>query len=151
MEIKILPHTERFIMTFNELKANKKLPSNKVLAEKIGLPGGNSLTEIKGRRQNIGLDSLQKFCDIYGPDNNFTMSTFIGTSSKDSDEKKKGQEKEDGSWERAAIKALTWKLADALSEISNLKGDPRPVTEYLTEIDKSTTLILADQRASRKK
>lgn len=57
--------------------------------------------------------------------------------------------RDESNWERAAIKSLTWKLADALSQISELKSKPRPIEEFVEEIDKSTTLILNDLRASK--
>jgi len=53
-------------------------------------------------------------------------------------------------WERAAIKALSWGLANALSEISDLKGRPRPAADYLEDLDKNTNSILSDLRKSNK-
>lgn len=54
-------------------------------------------------------------------------------------------------WERAAIKALSWGLASAFAEISELRGKPRPAEDYLEEIDKNTSLILTDLRRSGRK
>ncbi|MFX1704559.1 hypothetical protein PV783_11430 [Chitinophaga sp. CC14] len=134
---KILPHTERFILIFNKLKNEKKLPSNEILAQKIGLNSGNSITEIKNRRQNIGMDVLQKFCDLYGKDNGFTMDAFTGNSPFSPDDHL--------NWERAVIKVLTHELAKVQSKLYN-----RPVEDCLEEIDKNTTLTLADLRRSDK-
>ena len=53
-------------------------------------------------------------------------------------------------WERAAIKALSWGLANALSEISALKGKPRDPSDFLEEIERSTNMILNDLRKSGK-
>jgi len=66
--VHILPHTERFIEAFNHLKSLNKLPSNLVIARKIGMKSANSLTEIRRGRQNIQIQHLQKFCEIYGID-----------------------------------------------------------------------------------
>jgi SOS-response transcriptional repressor LexA len=76
--VKILPHTTRFIEVFNKLKADKKLPSNAELAEAMGMKSGNTLTEIKARRQNISLEQLQKFCDLMDLD----FAYYSGTSQK---------------------------------------------------------------------
>ena len=152
MEIEILPHTERFLLIFNKLKAERKLPSNSVLAKEIGMNSGNTLTEIKGRRQNIALAQLKKFCDLFGDSNGFSFESIIGESANEKSVEKSNPVKEgDSDWNSAAIKALTWKLADALSEISELKGDPRPAGEYLQELDRSTTRILAHQYILKKK
>lgn len=66
--IHILPHTERFIDVFEQLKRMGKLPSNTVIAMDIGMKSANTLTEIRKRRQNIKIQHLQKFCDLYNID-----------------------------------------------------------------------------------
>lgn len=139
---KILPHTERFIVAFNKLRAEKKLPTNAILATQIGLKGGNSITEISGRRQNIGLGNLQKFAEIYGPDNGFTFEELAGTSPFPKDGKE---------WERARMAALEEEIAGLKTMVYSLLGKDRSLEECLDDIDDATTKILARRRRSERK
>ncbi|RFM32588.1 hypothetical protein [Chitinophaga silvisoli] len=69
--------TIRFIDLYKILKKNRKLPTNKVLADQLDYGTGNSITEITKGRQNIKIEALQKFCKIYGPENGFSIEYFI--------------------------------------------------------------------------
>ncbi len=63
--IHILPHTERFIEVFEQLKDAGRLPTNAAIARNIGMKSSNTLTEIRKRRQNIKIEHLQNFCSQY--------------------------------------------------------------------------------------
>src|ERR1044072_2289458 len=139
---KILPHTERFVLTFNKLKNEKKLPSNAILANQLGIGTGNTFTEIRNGRQNISLDALQKFCDIYGPTNGFTFEELAGRSPLPKDDERE--------WERARIAAIEEQIAILKSMFYDLKGTPRSVAECLDDIETSTKVILARRRQSGK-
>lgn len=139
---KILPHTERFVVVFNKLKAEKKLPSNAKLAPQIGLSSGNSITEIIGMRQNIGLDNLQKFCEVYGPDNGFTFEELAGKSPFPKDDKE---------WERARMAAMEEEIAGLKIMVYGLLGKTRTLEECLDDIDDATTKILTRRRRSERK
>lgn len=77
---KILPHTKRFLLIFNSLKQEKKLPSNEVLAHEIGLNSGNSITEITKGRQNIGIDNIELFCKKYNADYEYMIGEDLSES-----------------------------------------------------------------------
>lgn len=85
-EVKIEQRTDRFIAAYNALKADV-LPSNYNLALTIGLNSANSITEITKRRQNIGIENIQKFCDFF--DLNFDYFTGKSDVLKLADLKKK--------------------------------------------------------------
>ncbi|MVT11338.1 hypothetical protein [Chitinophaga tropicalis] len=142
--VEILPHTERFILIFNRLKNEKKLPSNSALAAKLGMGSGNTLTEIKSGRQNISIESIQKFCDLYGKANGFSMEDFIGkigdTFNPD----------DEANWERAKIINLEQEVADLKSLVYKLLGRNRSYDECLDDIENGSKRILNDLRRSNK-
>lgn len=141
---KILPHTERFLLVFNKLKGERKLPSNATLAEELGLGSGNTLTEIRGGRQNISLKALQKFCDLYGKTHGYDFAYFAGeTVGFDPDDPL--------NWERAKVIALERRLAQYMSMLSEVQGKKKTYQECLDDIDSDTEMILAEMRRAGKR
>jgi transcriptional regulator with XRE-family HTH domain len=125
---------QRFLAVVDSLKL--RFPG-KVITEKTGYNSG-IVSEYLKSKKIVSERFLRKFCEVFqiDYDTTFSESPF---------------EKDDPlNWERAAIKALSWGLANALSEISELKGKRRDPETYLEEIDRSTNMILHDQRRSGK-
>lgn len=144
-KVEILPHTERFILVFNKLKNEKKLPSNQVLAEKLGIGGGNTFTEIKGGRQNIGMEVLQKFCEYYGEPNGYPLEYFLGGKMSEA-----FHPDDDDNWKTAKIINLEQEVADLKTLVYGLLGRPRSYKENLNDIESGSKRILNDLRRSSK-
>lgn len=136
----ILPHTQRFVLIFNKLKLEKKLPSNSELASNLGLNSGNTLTEIKNGRQNISLEVLQKFCELYGKENGFGMDYFVGTL-----QAPVSAEDPELYWKSKA-EALEIELALLKSFVYGMAGNPRPYEVCVSDIENRTKEIMKDLR-----
>ncbi len=63
--VKIEPRTISFIRSLEMLKEKGKMPSNKELAEILGINSLSTISEIKAERQNIQPDSWEKFINHY--------------------------------------------------------------------------------------
>lgn len=125
---------QRFLEVVESLKL--RFPG-KVIAEKTGYNSGIVSEYLKSKKK-VSERFLRKFCEVFHIDYETTFNELPF-------------EKDDPlNWERAAIKALSWGLANALSEISELKGKRRDPETYLEEIARSTNMILHDQRQSGK-
>jgi hypothetical protein len=85
MPIKIEPRTDYFIEALQRLKADKKLPTNATLANLLDIKSETTISEIKGRRQNIQPKAWEKFKEYFGfKDSDFSDSR--GTSVEDAKE-----------------------------------------------------------------
>lgn len=63
---KIEERTERFIAEYDRLSNKKGFPTHDNLAIIIGAKGGNTITEILGKRQNIQPEQWEKFAAHFG-------------------------------------------------------------------------------------
>lgn len=63
--LKVEARTEQFIEALKRLKELNKLPSNAELAKLLGISSPATISEIKGRRQNIQPESWKKFLQHY--------------------------------------------------------------------------------------
>lgn len=63
---KVEERTERFIAEYDRLSKRKDFPTHDNLAIIIGAKGGNTITEILGKRQNIQPGQWDKFVSYFG-------------------------------------------------------------------------------------